>query len=149
MRPHLVAIVAACSVVIAAPAAAQDAYEVVRLGDGQMTCAVMLQNMNTIRNEISEMERRTREGAEARQTAGRVGRGLLSGLARGAAAMGYGGGLGDGVGGVVASQALAGVANEIANAPPSAPAEAAPPATDTPRHQRLAHLTSLFGSRGC
>lgn len=146
MRLRLAAIAAAAA---ASPVLAQDAYEVVRLGDGQMACEALVTDMNTIRNEIREMERRTREGAEARQTAGRVGRGLLSGLARGAAAMGYGGGLGDGVGGAVASQAIAGVANELANAPPSAPAEAAPPATDTPRHQRLAHLTALFGSRGC
>lgn len=148
MRLRLAAIAAAAAAA-ASPVLAQDAYEVVRLGDGQMACEALVTDMNTIRNEIREMERRTREGAEARQTAGRVGRGLLSGLARGAAAMGYGGGLGDGVGGAVASQAIAGVANELANAPPSAPAEAAPPATDTPRHQRLAHLTALFGSRGC
>lgn len=147
MRLRLVALAVAAAV--AGPAAAQDSYEVVRLGDGQMACEALVSDMNTIRTEIREIERRTREGAEARQTAGRMGRGLLSGLARGAAAMGYGGALGDGIGGAVASQAIAGVANEIANAPPSAPAEAAPPPADTPRHQRLEHLTALFGSRGC
>ncbi len=150
MRLRLAALAAAAAAAAAAaPAIAQEAYQVVRLGDGQMTCEALVSDMNTIRTEIGEIERRTREGAQARQTAGRVGRGLLSGLARGAAAMGYGGGMGDGVGGVVASQALAGVANEIANAPASAPAEATPPAADSPRHQRLAHLTALFGSRGC
>lgn len=148
MRLRLAAIAAAAAAA-AGPATAQEAYEVVRLGDGQMACEALVADMNTIRAEIREIERRTREGAEARQTAGRVGRGLLSGLAQGAAAMGYGGALGNGVGGAVASQAIAGVANELANAPPSAPVEAAPPATDSPRHQRLAHLTSLFGSRGC
>lgn len=129
-------------------ATAQEAYEVVRLGDGQLSCEALVSDMNAIRAEIAEAERRAREGAQARQTAGRMGRGLLSGLARGAAAMGYGGGLGDGIGGVVASQAIAGVATEMANAPPSAAPESAPPA-ETPRHQRLAHLTSLFGGRGC
>jgi hypothetical protein len=149
MRPHLAALAAAASIGAAAPVAAQDAYEVVRPGDGQMTCEALVSDMNTIRTEISEIERRTREGAQARQAAGRMGRGLLSGLARGAAAMGYGGALGDGVGGMVASQALAGVANEMANAPLPAPAAAPPEAAESPRHQRLAHLTSLFATRGC
>ena len=77
MRLRFVALAVAAAV--AGPAAAQDSYEVVRLGDGQMACEALVSDMNTIRTEIREIERRTREGAEARQTAGRMGRGLLSG----------------------------------------------------------------------
>lgn len=141
------------AVLILAPAAshAQSGYAVVRSGDGQMTCEALTSSMNALHGEIAEQARRAQRQAEGRQTAGRVGRGLLSGLAQGATMLGYSGGLGEGAGGAIASSALAGVANQIANAPPSeaTPVPAEPAAQDTPRHQRLAHLNSLFSARPC
>jgi hypothetical protein len=131
------------------PAAAQTGYEVVRLGDGQKTCEVLAADIGALRSEIQALDERARRGAEGRRTAGRMGRGLLAGLAQGAAAVGFGGGMGDGVGGMIASQALSGVANQIANAPPPEEPAAAPVVEDSPQRQRLAHLTDLFGSRSC
>lgn len=153
MKLHAALCAAALAAASASDAAALtlQSYEVVRLGDSQLSCEALAADMTAIRSEIAEMDRRARDGAQARQSAGRLGRGLLSGLARGAAAMGYGGNLGDGAGGALATQAIAGVASEIANAPPAAepPAESAASPQDSPRHQRLAHLTALFQGRAC
>lgn len=129
-------------------ALAQDAYEVVRVGDSEMTCEALTSTINALGAEIQQQEVAAARSAQNRETAGRVGRGLLSGLARGASMMGYGGG-GDGIGGAVAAQALAGVADSIASAPPASPAPAPAPAVQSPQQRRMQHLQGIHAVRPC
>jgi len=126
--------------------------QVVRTTDSEMTCEALTTNINALNEEVRHQAESARRGAATRQTAGRLGRGLLSGLARGAASgavnMAYGDG---GIGGMVASQAVGGVAKEVVNGVSTAPAPATTPAapTVTPQQQRLTHLTDLHRARPC
>ena len=133
------------------PAAAQD-FQVVREGDSQMACDVMTAEINGLNQTIREKAERAQRNAQTRQTAGRMGRGLLSGLAQGAQMMGYGalGNTGNAVTNAVASAAVSGVAQELANgasqSSQAAPAPAAAP-SESPEQQRLAHLMGIHGQR--
>lgn len=148
---HRSVAIAALLVFLPAGSQAQSSYQVVRPGDGQMSCEALAAGINALYGEIADEAQGAQRRAEGRQAAGRVGRGLLSGLARGATILGYNNGLGDGAGGALASSAIAGVADEIANAPTPEPGPApeVEGSRETPRQQRLAHLRSLFDSRSC
>lgn len=127
-------------------AVAQDRnYQVVRAADSQMACEAMATEINALTAETQEQLQRAQRDAATRQTAGRVGRGLLSGLARGATMFGYGSSS-DAVTSAVAGAAVAGVAEQIANPSQAAPAPAATQ-PDTPQLQRLNHLRGLYGGR--
>lgn len=136
----------------AQPAFAQRNFQVVRDGDNDMACETMTAEINTLNQQIREEAERAQRNAQTRQAAGRMGRGLLSGLAQGAQMMGYSaiGDTGNVVTNAVASAAVSGVASELANgvsqAGQSAPQQAAAP-TETPRQQRLSHLMGIHGQR--
>jgi hypothetical protein len=126
-------------------------YQVIRMNDSTMTCEALIGEINTLSEEVRRQSADAERAARNRQTAGAVGRGLLSGLARGASMFGGGGGGGDGaMAGAVAASALAGLANEAAasGAAASAAAPTAPP-PPSPQSERIAHLTSLLQSRPC
>jgi hypothetical protein len=130
---------------VAGPLQAQSAgaYEVVRLNDNAMTCEALVREINTLSSEVRQQTADATRASRNRQTAGAVGRGLLSGLAQGASM--FGGGGGNGIGGAVAASAIAGLANQAATAPVEQPAAAAP----SPQAERLAHLNGLNRSRSC
>lgn len=129
-------------------AVAQDRnYQVVRAADSQMTCEAMSTEINALLAETQEQLQRAQRGAASRQTAGRVGRGLLSGLARGATMFGYGSST-ESIASAAAGAAVAGVATQMTTPGQTEPAPAvAQP--DTPQLQRLNHLRGLYGARPC
>lgn len=161
MRVSIVAVVAAVALSQIATPAFADPYQVVRAGDGQMTCDALMTEINglndTIRRQAERAQRNAERNAQTRQAAGRVGRGFLSALAQGAQYYGAGalgvGGSDSALTNMAASAAvstvadgLAGAANApVADAPPPPAAPAAP--AETPERQRITHLTTLFGSR--
>lgn len=111
---------------------------VIHPDDAQMTCEGLAAAINDLSGEIRAQEQR----AETARNAGRVGRGLLSGLARGAGMFGYGGG--DAAAAAVAVTAAAGVADQMAA---QSGGQSAP--TATVQQQRLTHLNGLYASRPC
>ena len=111
---------------------------VVRPGDGEMSC----QALGAEINDLSARQRQQQQRAETARNAGRVGRGLLSGLARSANLFGYRSS--DGAAAAAAVTAAAAAAEQM-----SEPGDAAPTPVLTVEQQRLAHLTTLHASRGC
>lgn len=123
-----------------------DPYEVVRLNDNAMTCEALVGEINALSNEVRQQTANAARASRNRQTAGAVGRGLLSGLAQGASMFGVGG---DGIGGAVAASAISGLANQAASAVASGPTEQAEAAPLSPQAERLAHLNNLNRNRAC
>lgn len=95
-----------------------------------MACDVMTAEINTLNETVRKLAEREQRNAQGRETRGRIGRGLLSGLARGAQVFAYGSTSTDAVGGLVASW----VATELANgaSQPAQPPQPLPE-VDTPR----------------
>jgi len=149
MNTRLFLSAAVAATFVAGPLQAQSAatYEVVRLNDNAMTCEALIGEINTLSNEVRQQTADAARASRNRQTAGAVGRGLLSGLAQGASM--FGGGGGNGLGGAVAASALAGLANQAATASATAPVEQPAAAAATPQAERLAHLTELSRNRSC
>lgn len=152
MKPRLLMTVGVAVGLTAGPIQAQSnaPYQVIRMNDSTMTCEALIGEINTLSEEVRRQTADAERAARNRQTAGAVGRGLLSGLARGASMFGGGGG-GDGaMAGAVAASALAGLANEAAASGAAASAAAPPaPPPPSPQTERIAHLTSLLQSRPC
>ncbi|RZJ02033.1 MAG: hypothetical protein EON90_00070 [Brevundimonas sp.] len=139
---------AVAAIFVAGPLQAQSApYEVVRMNDNAMTCEALIGEINTLSNEVRQQTADAARASRNRQTAGAVGRGLLSGLAQGVSM--FGGGGNNGIGGAVAASALSGLANQAASTAASAPTEQPAAAAPSPQAERLAHLNDLNRSRGC
>lgn len=149
-RLTLAALFAALSI---APAHAQTPFEVVRAGDGQMTCEALVAETNNLNQSIRTQQEAAQRSAAARRTAGRFGRGLLSGLAQSAGSLSGAMMTNNPLTGMVASAAVSGVASELSSgqtAENSQQAASEPAsATQTPEQQRLAHLSALLINRGC
>lgn len=142
------ALILAAAVVSAPFAAAAQSYAVVRPGDNEATCEALVAEINTLTAEVERQQQQAQRSAQTRQTAGRLGRGLLSGLARSASSLAYGGSM-DNVGAAVAANAASSVANEIATGgATAAPAPQAAP-VNTPQKQRLDHLQAISAVRPC
>ncbi|MFJ6024837.1 hypothetical protein ACIQC9_09630 [Brevundimonas sp. NPDC092305] len=123
-------------------------FQVVREGDSRMACDVMTDEINTLNQTVRQQQERAQRNAQNRETGGRVGRGLLSGIARGAQVFAYGSTSPEALGGLVASSAASGVATEMANsagqpAPPPQPL----PEVDTPENDRLKLLMGMHSQR--
>lgn len=149
MKSPIAAVTAALTLVSgAAPAFAAPDYQVVRAGDNEASCEALLAEINSLNAEVQRQQEQAQRSAQTRQTAGRLGRGLLSGLARSASTLAYGGSM-ENVGSAVAANAAHSVANEIAsgggNAQPAPQVEA----VNTPQKQRLDHLQSISAVRPC
>lgn len=127
-------------------AAAAQSYAVVRPGDDEATCEALIAEINTLTAEVERQQQQAQRSAQTRQTAGRLGRGLLSGLARSAGSLAYGGSM-ENVGAAVAANTASNVANEIAMGG-SQPAPQVEP-VNTPQKQRLDHLRSISAVRPC
>lgn len=142
----------ALAAVAVQPAFAQRNFQVVREGDSEMACETMTAEINTLNQQVREQADWAQRNAQTRQAAGRMGRGLLSGLAQGAQMMGYGalGNSGNAVTNAVTSAAISGVASEIANSasqPSEAQSQPAAAPTESPQQQRLNHLMGIHGQR--
>lgn len=129
--------VAALSAAMLLQTPGNEASMIIRPSDSDMTCEALAAEVNELSAQLRERQQR----AETARTAGRVGRGLLSGLARGANMFGYGSS--EGAMAAVAVTAAAGAADQMA-ASPGATAPAA-----TVEQQRIEHLTGLRASRSC
>lgn len=150
MKSPIAAAAAALTLVSsAAPAIAAPDYQVVRAGDNEASCEVLLSEINSLNAEVQRQQEQAERNAKSRQTAGRLGRGLLSGLARSATSFAYGSTSTDAMAGIVAANAASGVANEIASGGGNAqPAPQVEP-VNTPQKQRLDHLQSISAVRPC
>lgn len=151
MKTAIASIAAAASILSLATsqvAFAQSGFQVLRTGDSELTCEALVTEINGLNQTVRQQAERAQRNAQTRQTAGRVGRGLLSGLARGAQVFAYGSTSTEALGGLVASSAASGVAQEIANgaSQPAQPPQPLP-AVDTPEQHRLTHLTGIHGQR--
>lgn len=145
-----IAVVAAAMTLVAGvtPAFAAPDYQVVRAGDNEATCEALLTEINALNAEVQRQQEQAQRGAQTRQTAGRLGRGLLSGLARSASTLAYGGSM-DNVTASLAANAASGVASEIASGGANAqPAPEVAP-VNTPQKQRLDHLQNISAVRPC
>jgi len=140
------ALTLAVAVVSTPLAAAAQSYAVVRPGDNDATCEALTAEINTLTAEVERQQQQAQRSAQTRQTAGRLGRGLLSGLARSAGTLAYGGSM-ENVGAAVAANTAHNVANEIASGGGAPAPQAAP--VNTPEKQRLDHLRSLSAVRPC
>lgn len=132
--------ITALSAALLFQAPSNESFMVVRAGDGEMSCAALASAVN----DLSAQQRQQQQRAETARNAGRVGRGLLSGLARGANMFGYGSS--EGAAAAVAVTAAAAAAEQMSASGTDTPGRA--PAV-TAEQQRLAHLTALIASRGC
>lgn len=150
-RVTLTVIIAALGLVEGAQA--QTSFEVVRAGDGQMTCEALIAETNTLNQSIRARQEAAQRNAAARRTAGRFGRGLLSGLAQSAGSLGGAMMSDNPLTGMVASAAISGVSSELSSgegAQAAQPSTAEPTvAPQTAEQQRLAHLSALLINRGC
>lgn len=142
-----IALILAAAVVSAPFAAAAQSYAVVRPGDNEATCEALIAEINTLTAEVERQQQQAQRSAQTRQTAGRLGRGLLSGLARSAGSLAYGGSL-ENAGAAVAANAASSVASEIASGGGGAPAPQVEP-VNTPQKQRLDHLQGISAVRPC
>lgn len=133
-----------------APSHAAPDFQVVRLGDNEATCEALITEINALHAEVQRQQQQAQRNAQARQTAGRLGRGLLSGLARSASTLAYGGST-DNLGTSLAANAASGVASEIASGGTGGQAEAPAPAAEvaSPQKQRLDHLQAIASVRPC
>lgn len=138
-------------------AAAQDApaaYQVVRVGDGQMSCEALVAQINALSAEADAArsaavagavaaQQRAASRAQGGQTAKRL---ALGGLAGGLAYMPFGGGL--------ASFAVRSAAVNAANAAAVGTDvvqvnTAAPEVAESPQAKRLTHLNAILQRKGC
>lgn len=124
------------ALIVPSVAAAAQPYEVVRAGDGEMSCEQLTVEINALNDAM----RTAQQEQTQRDNRNRVAKGVLSGLA-GAAPL-LGGKLG---GGLVTQYALNGALQGIqSGAAVKATATAAPP-----EQQRLEHISELFRNRRC
>lgn len=114
-----------------------EASMVIRSGDSEMSCDALAASINDLSAQVREQQQQS----ENARNAGRVGRGLLSGLARGASMFGYRSS--EGAAAAVAVTAAASAADQMA-ASGNADGDVA-----TVEQQRLAHLGSLHAARSC
>lgn len=126
--------VAALSATLLTQTPAEQAAIVIHPGDSEMSCDALAVAVNDLAGAVREQQARAENGRNAR----RAGRGLLTGLARGANMFGYRST--EGAVAAVAVTAAAGAADEAASAP-------APERPATVEQQRLDHLTRLHASR--
>jgi len=149
MKPVLV--VAAVTSMLAAPALAGEeiAFEVLRPGDSEMSCAGLSAEIEALNAEVLELNQQAKRRAKASRTTAAVGKGVFSGLARGVSIIGYGSTSPEAFAGLLASNVAAGVAQQVASdATAPFPTVAASPAT-SPQQQRLDNLNTIYRERPC
>lgn len=131
---------------LAEPESSAAPYQVLRSGDRKMSCEALSVEVNALNATVLAQTEKTRKEAKASQGRSAVGKGLLSGLAKGASFMG---GYSNSVGGMLATTAASGVAQEMASNVGKAPAT--PPAATpaTPEQQRVTHLTGIYKQKAC
>lgn len=136
-------------------AAAAPVYQVVRMGDGQLSCEELVTQVNTLTAEADAARSSAMAAAQASQqraqnraaNAGVIKRAAFGGLASGMAYMPFGGGL--------ASFAMRSAAVNAAGAAANGPqviqvdTSAAAPAAEPPEAKRLAHLNGVLQRKGC
>ena len=139
----------------AAAAQTTDAYQVVRAGDGQMSCEDLATQVNSLTAEASSVRTAAQQAAanklQRAQSSAANGaimkRAAWGGLAQGMAFMPFGGGL--------ASLAVRSAAINAAAAASNGPevvqitTSAASPVSEPPQAQRLTHLTAIFQRKAC
>lgn len=127
-------------------------YEVVRVGDRDMACRPLADEINALTAKVADQQKRAdRKQAGGGRSAGILGRGLASGLAYGASSMAYGISARDALTSAAAQGAAEGISGMASapgsQSPPPPPQPAAP--VNTPERQRLDHLSTIYKDKGC
>ena len=144
-------LVVAVTARLAAPALAgeQIAFEVLRSGDSEMSCAGLSTEIDALSANVLKLNQQAEKRAKASRTTAAVGKGVFSGLARGVSIIGYGSTSPEAFASLLASNVAAGVAQHVASdATAPSPAVVASPAT-SPQQQRLDTLNAIYRERPC
>ena len=144
-------VVVAVTSMLAAPALAgeQIAFEVLRSGDSEMSCAGLSAEIEALNAEVLELNQQAKRRAKASRTTAAVGKGVFSGLARGVSIIGYRSTSPEAFAGLLASNVAAGVAQHVAS-DASAPAQAVVSSSAiSPQQMRLDNLNTLSRERPC
>jgi hypothetical protein len=128
----------------------QTPYQVLRPGDNELSCETLSTEINSLNAEVLKLNEQSQKQAKLGRTGASVGKGVFTGLARGASIIGYGSTSSQAFAGLLASNVAAGVAQQVATdaASPQAPVPATP-IQITPQQQRLSHLTGIYRGRSC
>ena len=127
----------------------QIAFEVLRSGDSEMSCAGLSTEIDALSANVLKLNQQAEKRAKASRTTAAVGKGVFSGLARGVSIIGYGSTSPEAFAGLLASNVAAGVAQHVvSDATAPSPAVVASPAT-SPQQQRLDNLNTIYRERPC
>lgn len=134
-----------------APSPSDAAYDVVRLGDGQMACADLAGEINGLTREVSadrsaaqaQAEHAAQSAQASAERAALARRAALGGLVHASAFIPFGGGFAA----LAARSAATSAAASVSPAVTLAVTPAAAP--ETPRSQRLALLQKIFERKSC
>lgn len=118
-------------------------YQVLRPGDGDLSCEALATEINALNAEVLAQNKQAKTG----RTTAMLGKGAFAGLARGASMMGYGSSSSGAFAGLLASNVAAGVAQQAATS--AVTAGPAPASEITPQQQRLTELTAIYRGRPC
>ena len=143
-------VIVAMTSVLAAPALAGEiAFEVLRPGDGEMSCAGLSTEIDALNADVLKLNQQAEKQAKASRTTAAVGKGVFSGLARGVSIIGYGSTSPEAFAGLLASNVAAGVVQHVAS-DASTPAQAAVSSPVTsPQQRRLDSLNTIYRERPC
>ena len=143
-------VVVAMTSMLAAPAmAGEAAFEVLRPGDGEMSCAGLSTEIDALNADVLKLNQQAEKKAKASRTTAAVGKGVFSGLARGVSIIGYGSTSPEAFAGLLASNVAAGVAQHVAS-DAGAPAQAVVSSSAiSPQQMRLDNLNTLYRERPC
>lgn len=133
-----------------APAADPNVYQVLRVGDRDMSCEALIAEANALNAKIAADQ----QAAAKKAQGGRFGRQVAGGTAAGAMRVGGRMALGRVIGGMTPFGGLVAVAATDALAASAGQAiaeggEAEAPATAPPEQQRMNHLLGLYREKSC
>ena len=137
---------------LAAPptgAASAAVIDVVRVGDGQLSCAELAGEINQLSSEVltsrAQAERTLQAAQASAESASMARRVALGGLVHASSFIPFGGGMA-----ALAARSMAlNAAGAVAQAPVAPALVAAPLLADSPASQRLALLKGLFQRKTC